>query len=130
MGKEMYRVEDILNDDKLYYRIHAMYVRDGDLIPGAFCERGDGMSTDWEKYSTPEQSRQRANSNPQQNGIVSFIVGPLRNELNLEVIHKPSDDNRAHSLVKGKEVKIQHNTEARLKLLSLLQWEIFIPQDN
>jgi hypothetical protein len=129
MGKEMYPVEDIPNDDKLYYRVHAMYIRDGNLTPGVFCERVDGMSTDWEKYSTPEQSRQRVNKNPLQNGIVSFIAGQLRNDVNLEVIHKPTD-NRAHSLVKGKEVKIQDSTEVRLKLYNLFQWEIPIPQDN
>ena len=130
MGKEMYPVEDIPNDDKLYYRAHKMYIRDGLLTPGVFREIEDGMSADWEKYSTPEQTRQRASKNHLQNGIVSFITGQLRNKLNLEVLHSPSRENRAHSLIKGKEKKIQHNPEIRLKLLNVCQWEIFPSQDT
>jgi len=91
--------EDIPNEDRLYYRVHQTYLLMGELKPGVFREIGDGMSTDWAKYSTPLESRNRAKK-PEKNGIVSFIVGGLRN-LNLTVVHAPSKENRAHTNVKG-----------------------------
>ncbi len=115
----MWPVEIIPDEDSVYYRIHQTFIRDGELIPGGFKERGSekarGMSTDWEKYSTPEESRNRAKK-PTQNGIISFVVGNLR-EVKLRVIHAPTQ-NRAHTNVKGIDV------ETRLKLLDLFHWEI------
>jgi hypothetical protein len=86
------------------------------------------MSTDWSKYSTPLESRSRAKK-PEQNGIVRLNVGNLK-QLKLTIVHAPSKDNRAHSLVKGVE-----DVEIRLKLLDKLldttddhiQWEILAP---
>lgn len=124
----MYEVEDIPDDNKLYYRIHKGYVRDGEITPGAFREIQDGMSADWEKYSTPMESRQRARK-PLENAIISFVVYQLRN-LTLQVIHNPARDNRAHSLIKGKEKKIQNDNRVRLGLLNVTQWEIRLSQDN
>ena len=115
----MYSKEIIPDKCSLYYRVHELYYRDDELIPGVFLERGDGMSTDWDKYSTPEQSRKRA-KNPNKNGIVSFAVGKLRN-LSFNVDHAPSRSNQAHTNVKGVTV------ESRLKLLDVYKWEIKIP---
>jgi hypothetical protein len=86
------------------------------------------MSTDWSQYSTSLESRSRAKK-PEQNGIIRLKVGSLR-QLNLTVVHAPSMDNRAHSLVKGVD-----DVEIRLKLLDKLldttddhiQWEILAP---
>ncbi len=117
----MYPKEVIPDKCSLYYRVHATYFRDNVLIPGVFRELGDGMSTDWDKYSTPEQSKARAKK-PENNGIVSLSVEKLR-ILNFNVIHAPTYGNRAHTNVKGV------NVETRLKLLDVFKWEIKIPQD-
>lgn len=124
----MWLIEEIPNEDALYYRIHQSYLVRGELKPGAFREIEDGMSTDWSKYSTPLESRSRAKK-PEQNGIVRLNVGSLR-QLKLTIVHAPSKDNRAHSLVKGVD-----DVEIRLKLLDKLldttddhiQWEILAP---
>ncbi len=118
----MWDIEEIHNDNKLFYRIHKDYIIDGKLTHGVFEEKGNGMSTDWEKYSTPTDSVCRAKK-PIDNGIVSFMVGDIRN-INLAVTHKPSEKNRSHSIVKGKEKKIQQDTEVRFKLMKMLKWEI------
>jgi hypothetical protein len=47
----------------------------------------------------------------------------MRN-INLRIIHKPSRNNRSHSIVKGKEIRIKDDSEIRLKLLKLAKWEI------
>lgn len=62
---------------------------------------------------------------PELNGVVSFVVGKLR-ELNLQVNHTPNDDNQAHTDVSGKTVKIQHDVEIRTLLSGMIKWEISI----
>lgn len=107
----MWPIEEIPDQDTLYYRIHQSYVIKSNLKPSAFGEIGDGMSTDWAKYSsTPLDARNRAKKT-ERNGIISLKAGGLR-QLKLTVIHDPSKDNRSHSLVKGVD-----DTEIRLKLL-------------
>jgi len=118
----MWDIEEIPNENKLFYRIHKINFREGKLLPGAFREIRDGMSADWEKYSTPTDSVYRARI-PIDNGIVSLIVGNIRN-INLEVTHKPSESNRSHTIVKGKEKTIQEDPEVRLKLMNMSKWEI------
>jgi len=119
-----YQKEDIGDIDKLYYRIHKTWIKDdGKIKSGAFIERGNGMSTDWEKYSIPENTRNRATSNSKLNGVVSFITGNLR-KLTLTVQHTPSEDNRAHTDIKGNPKRIQDDPEIRLKLTDEFVWEI------
>lgn len=120
----MFPIETIPDSDKVYYRVHKSYLPKGKLIPGVFKEVVDGMSTDWEKYSTAEQTQNRA-TKPMDNGVVSFITGDLRQKVDLTVTHSPTQ-NRAHTLVCGKLEKIQESTEIRLKLLGICQWEIVV----
>lgn len=119
-------VENIPDKAKLFYRIHKQNYKDGKVVPGTFKEIGTteeekGMSTDWEKYSTPEQSRLRAKK-PEQNGIVSFVTGHLR-KIVLDVIHYPLplEKNRAHTNVRGID------SEKQLKMRDIYAWEIEIP---
>ncbi len=67
MAKNMLKTEEIPDDAMLYYRIHASFYRNGRLVPGVFREIGDGMSTDWNKYSTPTDAVCRAKT-PRDNG--------------------------------------------------------------
>lgn len=94
--------EQIPERDSLYYRVHVAIVPDGDLHPGVFREQGDSMSTDWAKYSTPEASRGRA-TEPDKNGIVELMAGPVRAIEGMIVEHSPdvTRDNRAHTDIRG-----------------------------
>ncbi len=112
----MYSVEEIPDIDKLYRRVHKNHVIDGELLPIAFTEISGGMSTDWEKYSTPEQARLRAKK-PESNGIVSLVSGQVR-KFGLQVIHSPTEDHQSHTDVIGVDI------ESRLLLLEVFKWEI------
>lgn len=123
----MWPIETIPDEDKLFYRIHKNYIQDGQLIPGSFREKGEGMSTDWDKYSTPIDAKNRAKV-PADNGIVSFISGDIR-RIGLEVKHDPicSPDeniyNRAHANIIGLS---KNKEKLRLDLMELYHWEIQI----
>ena len=94
--------EQIPERDSLYYRVHVAIVPDGDLHPGVFREQDDSMSTDWAKYSTPEETRGRA-TEPNRNGIVELMAGPVRAIEGMSVGHNPdvTRDNRAHTDIRG-----------------------------
>ena len=123
----MWTIEDIPDSDKVFYRIHVQQIdaEDGKPKPGAFRARGEGnersMSTDWEKYSTPFQSRDRAR-NPKDNAIVSFVSGELRS-IDLSVVHSPDPivGNRSHADVKD---IYSNKTHFRRKLRQMYTWEI------
>lgn len=132
----MWAVEEIPNNDSLFYRIHQQYIRYSELKPKVFQEFGDGedkgLSTDWEEYSNPEDTRNRARK-PEQNGVASMIAGFLRG-LKLTVEHAPIEnhpdfeDNRAHTNVTGIDKTDGHpDEEIRLKLLEHIKWEIDPP---
>jgi hypothetical protein len=95
-------IEVIPNDDRLFLRVHIALLPSKVLHPGIFREQGEGMSTDWEKYSTAEEARRRARD-PSKNGIVALVAGVVRSIDDLEVRHAPdyARRNRAHSLVLG-----------------------------
>lgn len=99
-----------------------MWIRDGEVLPGVFQNRpatsDGGMSCDWEKYSSPEQTKQRART-PEDNAVLRFGAGVVASLPNQRLEHDPLDDNRAHSQVFGEKT-----TEIRLKLKRLCVWAI------
>lgn len=97
---EIWPVEDIPGPARLFYRVHIGQLPDKQLHPGVFREHGGAMSTDWEKYSTPEESQARA-PQPTQNGIVALVAATIRSIEPLEVRHEPTPTNRSHSAVDG-----------------------------
>ena len=117
--------DSIPNEDSVVLRVHRMWVKTGGVDPGFFQDRDGGMSVDWEKYSTPEQTRQRA-PKPELNGVIALIVGDVRAIETLTVVHEPIQEghfdgegrpippNRSHSVVFGEKT-----TEIRLKLSRL-----------
>ncbi|MBW4888718.1 hypothetical protein KXQ82_03290 [Mucilaginibacter sp. HMF5004] len=126
MQSEIFEAEEIPDNGILYYRVHKSYIVNNEVIPGAFRSRGDGMSTDWNKYSTPEESLLRAKV-PAENSIINFPVTKIRSRSALAVIHNPEIDNRAHSLIKGiPEVKGDLQTKTRALLTLIYVWEIKI----
>jgi hypothetical protein len=125
----MWPSEEIPDQSHLFLRVHKNNTKNGTPNAGAFREHGDGdkkgMSTDWEKYSSAAESRNRASS-PIDNGIIKLVTGELRS-LTLSVLHTPIfdnpkiSDNRAHTDVKG----IGRDPEIRLKLQDIsTNWEI------
>jgi hypothetical protein len=115
----MWPIEQIPHEHFLFMRIHACYVKFGDPI-GAFRDIGNGMSTDWEKYSTAQESRDRARD-PSQNGVVKLNVGKICQLEGMAVAHTPEPLNRAHSEVFG-----QKTPEIRMKLNRIAEWVIRI----
>jgi len=119
----MFEVEQIPDTDKLFYRVHRSYFVEGELVPGVFRQIGNGMSTDWSKYSTPQESLRRSRI-LKDNGIVSGNVGHVR-IIPLLLSHTPSHGNRAHSEIVGVTT-----VKVKLKLLTVFStWEIPLSND-
>jgi hypothetical protein len=117
----MWLVEEIPNEDFLFLRVHKNLLNFGESVPkGVFRDQGDGMSTDWDKYSTAEQTQQRAKRSPAaDNGVLKLNVGGIRAIASLSVQHEPLPDNRAHTEVFGEK-----NPKARVLLQRLAEWVI------
>ena len=115
----MWPVEDIPDDDRLYMRVHHVNIVDGEPTPGAFKDHDGGMSTDWEQYSTADQTRRRAR-NLMDVGVISLVAGEVRHIPPLTVVHEPLDDNQAHTEVFGDK----RAPEIRVKLGRIYQWEV------
>jgi len=85
------------------------------------------MSTDWERFSTAQESRARA-ARPAGNGIVALVAGGVRSVPNLRVLHEPDEihQNRAHTNIYGlTEGEPQAKTERRLRLFDMFhEWEL------
>lgn len=115
-------------------RIHQTYLKpsDGSLMPGAFRDRDGAMSTDWEKYRTPQEARDAAR-NPNKNGVIAMNVGEVRKveSPRQEVEHTPLHgheelpDNRAHTDVRGEKTE-----EVRMKLRRIATWVIRVPENS
>ncbi len=118
--------EPIPDTHLLYMRVHHKQVDNGEVLVGAFVDR-DGMSTDWCKYSTPEQTRDRGKV-PADNSVISLPVSGVRSIPGLTVVHSPippgtpNPPNRAHTDVHG--VTGANKTEARVKLQRICKMEI------
>jgi hypothetical protein len=98
-------IEHIPDDADVFMRAHSMFFnRRRVLQPGVFRPHYGSMSVDWDKYSSPEDTRQRA-ANPQKNAVIALPVDGIRHIGNLEVEHtpdlSPESMNRAHSDVVG-----------------------------
>ena len=123
----MWDTEEIPDADSLYYRIHKSEIRDGEIIPGAFRERGEGaergMSTNWDKYSMPDMLKKLA-AIPDDNAVVQFKVEKVRKIGSLIVKHAPLKENRSHSHIIGIPKKGQLKTKVRAKLQEIYEWNI------
>jgi hypothetical protein len=117
---ELWESEDIPDTDFLYMRVPRQIVEYGEPYIGAFRNwptPKDGMSTDWDRYAKPEQTRARGRR-PADNAVISMNVGYIREVPTLSVKHTPVNyppekRNRAHTDVFGPKEK---NAEERLHL--------------
>jgi hypothetical protein len=100
-------IEVIPDEDRLYYRVHQMYIRPDEIQPAAFTNQPKGskfMSVDWAKYTTPEKTRARARKRTD-NAVVQFVAGQVRAVQGQKVEHSPNqlEGNRSHSDVIGEK---------------------------
>jgi hypothetical protein len=115
--EQSWEIENIPDEDVVYMRLHrSMIDPEGNLNPGLIRLRpGEhGMSVDWNKYSTPEETRNRAKV-PADNGVVSFPVGGVRKIPFQEVLHAPIPQNQAHAEIIGDK----KDPEIRLRFMQI-----------
>src|SRR3990172_8931272 len=110
--------EPIPSENYLWMSAHKTQLPDGEIAPGAFKNRPttkDGMSTDWDKYATPEDTRNRGKI-PKDNAVIRLLVGDVRKIPDQTVVHTPDlkTPNRAHTDVFGEK-----NPEVRVKLVRI-----------
>ncbi len=109
--------------DLLFMRVHRVNLdENGNPLPGAFRNhptKKDGMSTDWDRYSTAADTRSRGR-NPSDNAVVKMKVGQVRRIPEQQVIHTPDleNQNRAHTDVFGEKDK-NKNPQARLMFMRI-----------
>ena len=108
-------VEYIPDGDDVFMRAHRAFFRKKKLQPGVFRPHDGGMSVDWQKYSSPEDTRQRAKV-PEDNAVICLPVVEIRAINKLTVIHTPQTTNRAHAEVLGFQ-EAEDITEMRMGLL-------------
>ena len=145
MDSTIWENETIPDTDKVYCFIHSIAnvnSKTGKPRAAAFYntpKQGDNLSCDWEKYSTPQETKARIGQqlkvgttefkNPNLFGIVEFIISILRNEeYNQQVNHDPIfnspeiigiPNNRSHSIIIGEK-----DEEIRLKMVEIANWII------
>lgn len=80
------------------------------------------MSTDWEKYSSPTETRARSKRQPpSEYGVAEMIAGEVRSLPGLSVVHSPvQGENRAHVDVIGDK----RDPEVRVRLPRIARWVI------
>jgi hypothetical protein len=99
-------VEIIPDADTLLMCVHFQWFdrETGELYPGCFKnlpdEEKDGMSTEWDKYSSAQAVRGRK-GNPEKFGAIAIPVSGVRSIPEQRVEHDPLPGVRAHTLVWG-----------------------------
>lgn len=133
MSGSLWPVEPIPPEDLLYCYVHQTWRRkNGGISPSAFMGRRSAagqhvQSTDWSRYSTPQETRDRART-PQENGVYEVLVGELRAIPGEQVLHSPIQnhpqipDNRAHADVIGND-----HEDPEIKLLFSRIYRVVIP---
>jgi hypothetical protein len=147
-----YPIEEIPDNDYVFYRLHIRYSfsNSGKVKPKSFREReipgipeSKSMSTDWEKHSTSIECQNRVSAphTPNDFCVVSFNVGSIRN-IGPTLHHDPlpnsysSEDNQAHTSIRGVEpsrsaddalddaLSYVESFDIQNQLAGLFQWEI------
>jgi hypothetical protein len=119
----MWPIEEIPNADSVFMRAHRTYFKSGELAPGVFQAHDGGMSVNWDKYASADDTKQQA-ARPDDNAVISFLVAAIRAIKDLDVTHTPEDNNRAHSDVNLPDRR-EELTEIRVLLGRIV--EIAIP---
>jgi len=126
-GQVEWPIERIPDEDFLFLRVHRTYIGPDALLPGAFSPHGRGLSTNWSRYATAEWTRADVGVHPTKGtprdpndyGVVSLEVGPVRRIPTVVVQHNPLPQNRAHTDI---EFSLEDRVEVRVHLGRLYQW--------
>ena len=124
-------VPNIPDEHYVYMRVHKQNIdykatsHNRMIRPVAFDAKGEGgLSVDWSKHSTPQESLERSKV-PENNGIISMpIFGIRANPLPLSVLHKPDETNYSHSEIFEIPPRKPSDMGVRVKLMDLSKWEI------
>lgn len=130
-------IEDIPGTAALYLWVHKNSWTKREPDPYAFdpkpANQHTGLSTDWEKHSTPEDTRSRSTRQGAENyGVVGFVASNVRaiNGYNIRVEHDPVKTiprNRAHTQIWGRFGKNEAPPgRERLRVLLQRQCQILI----
>ena len=120
-------VEDIPSCDSVFMRAHKMFIHDGQIGTGVFRPQESGMSVNWDKYSSPEITREQARKNPKDNAVIRMRAGAIRLIDGLSVLHTPEQNNQAHAEVFGLPDQREQLVEIRMLLGRIA--EIVLPLD-
>ena len=119
-----YAREQIPDAANIYRAIHEMWIENGAIKSvKAFKYDEDGVSAEWEKYTTPQRTRQfHSNNPPEKYGVCCWNAGSIR-ETGLMVDHDPlpneklkSIDNRAHCLLHSTDPRPEDIKEFQVRL--------------
>lgn len=91
-------------------------------------ERGDGISTGWEKYCSAKKLR-RLSRIPKYNGVIKMNAGKIYRIPVLSVIHDPKMRNYGHSLIKGIPDNRAEKLKIRSRLKDISEWVIPLSMD-
>ena len=111
-------VEQIPDCDFIYMRAHFKFFHHEELQPGVFRSHDGGMSANWDRYASPDETRKQA-KNPNDNAVIRMPVGGVRKIDSLRVDHTPEPGNRAHAEVTGFPDSAEEITEIRVLLLRI-----------
>lgn len=143
MSDEIWRPEEIPSPDELYVFVHCQWIRNGRVAPGFFKNRPDeetgAMSTDWCKYSTPDETQNRARK-PALNAVGRLDVAAVRKigedtAFQQTVVHTPVQndpnlpDNRAHTNVRGPKETADLDVQYQFSELCVLVRSVPAPDD-
>jgi hypothetical protein len=121
----MWESEPIPDDALLFLRVHRQWIKNNEPRLGAFQKRLDvtrnrlGMSTDWNKYRHPEETRTKLGKDPTDYAVLQMSAGSIRADLPSDTIeHTPKEEegNQGHTDIWGED-----DEETRLKY-SRLNW--------
>jgi len=140
--------ESIPNNAILYCRVHKDLIssKTGKPSSSAFYNtprKGDNLSSDWNKYTTPYQSRTLISQqyrfgtqefkNPLDFFIVQFKVQDIHDKVEGQIVeHNPvynnpkilgTPNNRAHAIIIGNKGN-KNDPEIRLKFVEICEWAI------
>ena len=95
-----------------------------------------GLSTDWSKYTTPEETYTKRTIFNENTGVIQFMIGEFNkiiqeNKFKLEIEHdpirKPTKEypfiNRGHTLINGIKGKA-YKTVIQLELTEICSWTV------
>ena len=124
--------ENFLNSHFLYRAIHRGLWQNWEstdrIDPIFFYSKNaeEGLSFDWSKYSSPQDTLERRKGNSlKENGIIQLNLRKLRTDiiqfnLPITIEHAPLPENQSHTLLLG--ITRSNTAKIRRKLSKIAEW--------